>query len=100
MSRCTRCLTVLASGTRLTQIVCCGVGPPPRRGRGHERPPARPARGGRPPGAGERAPGAGGRLEERGQVVGWLPPPFGVYGPPIGAATRSPAWLPVLSPNE
>src|SRR5215471_2914217 len=27
MSRCTRCLTVLDSGTRLTQIVCWGVGP-------------------------------------------------------------------------
>src|SRR5215831_1006164 len=27
MSQCTRCLAVLASETRLTQIVCCGVGP-------------------------------------------------------------------------
>src|SRR5687767_13013044 len=27
MSRCTRCFTVLSSGTRLIQIVCWGVGP-------------------------------------------------------------------------
>src|SRR3954465_7878653 len=30
MSKCTRCLTVLGSGTRLTQIVWCGVDPESR----------------------------------------------------------------------